>query len=301
MKGDPDAGVSFAEIADIAYFKPHALPAGMPAGLEASARGTRRRSPVIWANATHVCTCEVDVTTGAVTLLRYIVSEDCGPMINPSVVEGQIAGGAVQGIGGALFEHLAYDDDGNPLATTFMDYLLPTARRGAGRSSTATSRRPAPAPAATRAWARAARSARRRPSSTRWPTRWRRSGVDDHPAAARRPAAIVGLIDRRGRQMKPAAVRLPRARTAPEAVGLLAELGDGAKVLAGGQSLVPLLAMRLAAFEHLIDIGRVAGAARHRAARRRPCWIGAATTRRTIERSALDAPTRFRCWPGPRR
>ena len=48
-------------------------------------------------------------------------------MINPNVVEGQIAGGVVQGIGGVLFEHLAYDDDGNPLATTFMDYLLPTA------------------------------------------------------------------------------------------------------------------------------------------------------------------------------
>ena len=72
-------------------------------------------APMIWANATHVCTCEVDVTTGAVRLLRYIVSEDCGPMINPNVVEGQIAGGTVQGIGGALYEHLAYDADGNPL------------------------------------------------------------------------------------------------------------------------------------------------------------------------------------------
>ena len=60
-------------------------------------------------------------------LLRYIVSEDCGPMINPNVVEGQIAGGAVQGIGGVLYEHLAYDAAGNPVTTTFMDYLLPTA------------------------------------------------------------------------------------------------------------------------------------------------------------------------------
>ena len=78
-------------------------------------------------NATHLCTCEVDVTTGQVQLLRYIVSEDCGPMINPNVVEGQIAGGVAQGIGGVLLEHLAYDDDGNPITTTFMDYLLPTA------------------------------------------------------------------------------------------------------------------------------------------------------------------------------
>ena len=81
---------------------------------------------MIWANATHVCTCEVDSATGAVTLLRYIVSEDCGPMINPNVVEGQIDGGTVQGIGGALLEHLAYDSDGNPVTTTFVDYLLPT-------------------------------------------------------------------------------------------------------------------------------------------------------------------------------
>ena len=62
-----------------------------------------------------------------VTLLRYIVSEDCGVMINPMVVEGQIAGGVVQGIGGALYEDMAYDEDGNPLATTFLDYLIPTA------------------------------------------------------------------------------------------------------------------------------------------------------------------------------
>jgi carbon-monoxide dehydrogenase large subunit len=78
-------------------------------------------------NATHVCTCEVDIQTGQVTLLRYIVSEDCGPMINPTVVEGQIAGGTVQGIGGVLYEHLAYDPDGNPITSTFLDYVLPTA------------------------------------------------------------------------------------------------------------------------------------------------------------------------------
>jgi aerobic carbon-monoxide dehydrogenase large subunit len=56
-----------------------------------------------------------------------VVSEDCGVMINPSVVEGQIAGGAVQGIGGALLEDFVYDGQGNPLTTTFLDYLLPTA------------------------------------------------------------------------------------------------------------------------------------------------------------------------------
>jgi aerobic carbon-monoxide dehydrogenase large subunit len=126
VRGTPNVGLSLAEIARIAYFKVDALPPGVQPGLEASGR-YRVREPLIWANATHACTCEVDVQTGEVTLLRYIVSEDCGPMINPNVVEGQIWGGTVQGIGGALYEHLAYDDSGNPVTTTFMDYLLPTA------------------------------------------------------------------------------------------------------------------------------------------------------------------------------
>jgi carbon-monoxide dehydrogenase large subunit len=126
VRGTPSIGLSLGDIATAAYLEPQSLPAGVPAGLEASARYTATNAS-IWVNATHVCTCEVDVETGRVQLLRYIVSEDCGPMINPDVVEGQIAGGVVQGIGGVLFEHLAYDDDGNPLATTFMDYLVPSA------------------------------------------------------------------------------------------------------------------------------------------------------------------------------
>jgi carbon-monoxide dehydrogenase large subunit len=126
VRGTPGMGLPVAEIAQLAYFEPHALPPGVPAGLEASARYTAETSS-IWVNATHLCTCEVDVATGRVKLLRYIVSEDCGPMINPNVVEGQIAGGSVQGMGGVLYEHLAYDEDGNPIATTFMDYLVPTA------------------------------------------------------------------------------------------------------------------------------------------------------------------------------
>jgi carbon-monoxide dehydrogenase large subunit len=126
VRGTPAIGIAFAELARIAYFDAGSLPPGVPAGLEATARYASAAMS-IWVNASHVCTCEVDVETGQVTLLRYIVSEDCGPMINPNVVEGQIAGGTVQGIGGALYEHLAYDDDGNPIATTLMDYLIPTA------------------------------------------------------------------------------------------------------------------------------------------------------------------------------
>ena len=94
-------------------------------GLEVTARFTA--PPFTFSNACHACTVEVDPRTGEVRILRYVVSEDCGVMINPMVVEGQIAGGVVQGIGGTLYEHFVYDDDGNPLTTTFLDYLLPTA------------------------------------------------------------------------------------------------------------------------------------------------------------------------------
>jgi len=123
---DLSKSVSFADLAYRAHYEPQQLPPGMSASLEATARFTSQ-TPIHWANATHACTCEVDTVTGRVTLTRYIVSEDVGPMINPNIVEGQIAGGTVQGIGGALLENLVYDDDGNPLATTFVDYLLPTA------------------------------------------------------------------------------------------------------------------------------------------------------------------------------
>jgi carbon-monoxide dehydrogenase large subunit len=126
VRGTPSIGLTLGDIASLAYFRPQSLPPGVPAGLEASARYAAANAS-IWVNAAHVCTCEVDAETGRVELLRYIVSEDCGPMINPDVVEGQVAGGVVQGVGGVLLEHLAYDDDGNPLSTTFMDYLVPSA------------------------------------------------------------------------------------------------------------------------------------------------------------------------------
>jgi aerobic carbon-monoxide dehydrogenase large subunit len=123
---DPEKSVSFADLAYRSYYEPAKIPAGMAASLEATAR-FKSQTMIHWANATHACTCEVDVETGHVALTRYIVSEDVGPMINPNVVEGQIAGGTVQGIGGALLESMVYDDNGNPLSSTFVDYLLPTA------------------------------------------------------------------------------------------------------------------------------------------------------------------------------
>ncbi|HVS28163.1 MAG TPA: xanthine dehydrogenase family protein molybdopterin-binding subunit, partial [Solirubrobacteraceae bacterium] len=82
---------------------------------------------VTYASAVHVAYVEVDVGTGAVKLLRYLVAHDCGKVINPVIVEGQVHGGVAQGIGGALLEEMVYDEQAQLLTGTFMDYLVPTA------------------------------------------------------------------------------------------------------------------------------------------------------------------------------
>jgi aerobic carbon-monoxide dehydrogenase large subunit len=125
VRGTAAKGISFAEVGQLAYVGHDMLPPGTSPGLEASHRF--KAPPFTFSNACHICTCEVDIETGRVTILRYVVSEDCGRMINPKVVEGQVFGGVVQGLGGVLYEHMVYDDDGNPLTSTFVDYLLPTA------------------------------------------------------------------------------------------------------------------------------------------------------------------------------
>ena len=80
-----------------------------------------------YAQSTHCCVVEVDVETGQVRILRFVVMEDCGRMINPAIVDGQIRGGVVQGIGSVLFECAAYGEDGSFLSDSFADYLLATA------------------------------------------------------------------------------------------------------------------------------------------------------------------------------
>jgi aerobic carbon-monoxide dehydrogenase large subunit len=82
---------------------------------------------VAYPYATHACVVEVDQATGGVEILRYVVAEDCGPPINPAIVEGQIHGATAQGIAEALYESMAYDEDGQVQTASFMDYLVPTA------------------------------------------------------------------------------------------------------------------------------------------------------------------------------
>ena len=87
----------------------------------------RQVPTVTYASAVHVALVEVDVETGVVRLLRYVVSHDCGHIINPMIVDGQIRGGVAQGIGGGLYEEFVYSEDGQLLSGSFLDYLVPTA------------------------------------------------------------------------------------------------------------------------------------------------------------------------------
>ena len=80
-----------------------------------------------YSNAAHAVEVEVDPATGAVRILRYVVVSDCGHQINPTIVEGQIMGGVVHGIGNALFERMSYDEIAQPITTNFAEYLLPSA------------------------------------------------------------------------------------------------------------------------------------------------------------------------------
>jgi carbon-monoxide dehydrogenase large subunit len=111
------------QIAELAYGEPARLPPGTESGLEAQVRYDP--PPMTFTSAAHACVVEVDAETGFVKIRRWISSEDCGTIINPAVVEGQIAGGLAQAIGTVLLEEAGYDARGNPLAVTFKDYLLP--------------------------------------------------------------------------------------------------------------------------------------------------------------------------------
>jgi aerobic carbon-monoxide dehydrogenase large subunit len=125
VRGTPSRSVHIKDVAKLVYRSAETLPPETEPSLEATVRFRPTQFPT-WSNATHICVVEIDSRTWIPRIRRYIVSEDCGRMINPMIVEGQIFGGVVQGIGGVLLEDFVYDADGNPLTTTFMDYLLPT-------------------------------------------------------------------------------------------------------------------------------------------------------------------------------
>ncbi|RIL07369.1 MAG: carbon monoxide dehydrogenase [Proteobacteria bacterium] len=122
VKGVPGKSMTIREVAQATVYTAD-VPDDDEPGLEAS---YYYKAPTPYANSTHIAVVEVDPETGYTKILRYVVTEDCGRMINPMIVDGQIAGGVAQGIGQAMFEHHQFDESGQILTTSLMDYLIPS-------------------------------------------------------------------------------------------------------------------------------------------------------------------------------
>jgi carbon-monoxide dehydrogenase large subunit len=124
VKGDPEQGASLQEIAAAAR-GPVGLPPGVESGLDAEA--VYDPPNLTFPFGAYVCVVDVDPRTAAVKVRRVVAVDDCGVRINPMIVEGQIHGGLTDGVGMALMEQIAFDEDGNCLGASLMDYLIPTA------------------------------------------------------------------------------------------------------------------------------------------------------------------------------
>ncbi|MCV2488891.1 xanthine dehydrogenase family protein molybdopterin-binding subunit [Geodermatophilus sp. YIM 151500] len=125
VRGVPGTRVPVHEIAAVAYWGTHRLPPDLEVGL--GAVGSYAGPPYTFNNGTHVAVVEVERATGLVRVVDYVVVEDCGVLINPDIVDGQIRGGVAQGLGGALLEQVVHDPNGQPQTSTMLDYLVPTA------------------------------------------------------------------------------------------------------------------------------------------------------------------------------
>jgi carbon-monoxide dehydrogenase large subunit len=126
VRGAPGRSVSWADVG-LQSFLAHRLPAGLEPGLEAS---TFFDPPnFTWPFGTHVCVTEVDPETGQVKILRYVAVDDCGTVINPLIADGQVHGGITQGLGQALYEGAEYDDSGQLLTGSMLDYVVPTSEQ----------------------------------------------------------------------------------------------------------------------------------------------------------------------------
>jgi carbon-monoxide dehydrogenase large subunit len=116
-----------AELGRVAYFRPDTLPKDFQSEMTVTRHYVPRHQPLAYTNGVQLSYVEVDVETGFVKLLGHWVAEDCGRIINPMLVDEQVRGGVAHGLGDALFEHCVYDEQGQLLTTTMMDYLVPMA------------------------------------------------------------------------------------------------------------------------------------------------------------------------------
>ena len=292
----PDRAVSLRRVAGVAHWDPHGLPEGMSAGIQASevfhipssappTDDDRVNSSHAYGFIADVIAVEVDPVTWQVRILKYASAHDAGTIINPKLVEGQVYGAALHGLGGALLEEYRWDEDGQFLTGTFADYRVLTAAE-APRIEMAEIETPSPftpvgskgcgesasesAPAAVaNAVADALRPLGRKPTP---------------PAADAGPTLGADAV-------KPAPFAYHRPATLDEALAILAADED-AKPLAGGQSLVPMLNFRLARPSALVDLSELE-------ARRDPPGGRRARRRRDDPPVGPRAPRR--CLPAPAR
>jgi carbon-monoxide dehydrogenase large subunit len=125
VKGSPDKSMTMVEIAGAAHIPPQELPPDIEPGLEETSFYDPEN--FVFPFGAHACVVEVDAETGKVEVVRYVAVDDCGPAINPMLIEGQVHGGVVHAIGQALYEQVVYDENGQLITGTFVDYALPTA------------------------------------------------------------------------------------------------------------------------------------------------------------------------------
>jgi carbon-monoxide dehydrogenase large subunit len=138
VKGSKDKSIKFADVARTIWRDPYILPPSIGPGLESTeyfltpnvrhipdSKGHINTYPS-YPNAANVARIEIDIKTGRISVLEYFVVHDCGTIVNPLLVEGQVMGGVAQGLGGAMMEELVYDENGQLLTSTFMDYLIPS-------------------------------------------------------------------------------------------------------------------------------------------------------------------------------
>lgn len=125
VRGSADRALTLGQLAKTVHFRSNEL-GGLEPSLEATVHYT---NPGTWTftNGAHLAVVEVDRETGRIRVLKYVAVDDCGRLVNPALVDGQVQGGVAQGIGGALWEHCVYDDAGQLLTTTLMDYAVPAA------------------------------------------------------------------------------------------------------------------------------------------------------------------------------
>ena len=284
VRGAPDQHKTIQDIALMANVA-WDMPEGMEPGLEASAFYDPPN--FTYPFGAHLAVVEVDPTTGQIDLKRYVAVDDCGVQINPMIVEGQVHGGVVQGVGPVLWEGAVYDENGQLLTGSMQDYALPRADVLPDIEVRSNSTPSPHHPLGVKGVGRGrdhrvhAHGLQRRDG--------RAAPVRDHSHrhAADAGEGLAGYPRRAERRlgMYPAQTTYHRAGSVAEAVQLLAD-NEGAKVLAGGHSLIPMMKLRLATPAVLVDIGHI-GALKGIEAGDGGLSIGALTTFAEIAASDL--------------